>query len=297
VWNKSETRRDPRSGRRRQFPQPETDWIVTTDDALRIVPDELWRRVQARLAEVRSTWPGGVGKRGFEGHRGSRVRHYPADLLSGAMVCGKCGSSIVKVSGKGGGYYGCLGAAKSACDNKLLVRRSLAERVILAAVRDRLASSENLAYVLERVKQALARMTADAPESLRLKQAEFEQEERRLKNFLDFVADGRGSRALAQALLATEKRVDELRADLEVLQRSQRTALDVPPLAWLEERVARVQELLERKTAQSALLLRKLLGQIKLELVTPEVGRPYYRAKTNLDVLALVEADGPLAFC
>ena len=62
-----------------------------------------------------------------------------------------------------------------------------------------------------------------------------------------------------------------------------------PPLVWLEERIARLQERLDRRTAQSALLLRKLLGEIRLEPVTPEVGRPYYRAKTNLDVLALVE--------
>jgi hypothetical protein len=94
---------------------------------------------------------------------------------------------------------------------------------------------------------------------------------------------------LAQALLATERKVDELRAELEVLRRSQEAVLEPPPLLWLEGRIARFQELLERHTAQSALLLRKLLGEIRLEPVTPEVGRPYYRANTNLDVLALVE--------
>jgi DNA invertase Pin-like site-specific DNA recombinase len=41
VWNKSETRRDPRTGRRRQFPKPELDWIVTDDETLRIVPEDL----------------------------------------------------------------------------------------------------------------------------------------------------------------------------------------------------------------------------------------------------------------
>ena len=289
VWNKSETRRDPRTGRRRQFPKPELDWIVTDDETLRIVPADLWQRVQERLSAVRTTWPGGAGKRGFEGQRGGRVRHYPTDLLSGSMVCSLCGSSIVKVSGKSGGYYGCLGAAKNACDNRILVRRSLAERVILAAVRERLASSENLAYVLQRVKEEIARTTSTAPETLRLKQAECEQEERRLGNFVEFVADGRGSRTLGQALVSSERKVDELRAELEVLRRSQEAILEPPPLIWLEERIARVQELLERRTAPSAVLLRKLLGVIRLEPVTPELGRPYYRAKTNLDVLALVE--------
>ena len=291
IWNRTETRRDPRTGRRRQFPKPESDWIITNDEALRIVPASLWQRVQKRLAAVRTTWPGGAGKRGFEGQRGSPARQYPTTLLSGSMVCSLCDSSIVQVSGTHGGYYGCLGAAKNACNNRLLVRRSLAERVILAAVRDRLASQESLTYVLQRVRDEIARTTATAPETLRAKQTEFEQEERRLANFIEFVADGRGSKALAQALVVTERKVDELRAELDVLRRSREAVLEPPPLVWLEERIARVQEVLERRTAQSAVLLGKLLGQIRLERVTPEVGRPYYRATTNLDVLALVEAE------
>jgi hypothetical protein len=45
------------------------------------------------------------------------------------MICGACGGAIAKVSGKSGGYYGCLGATKSKCENRLLVRRALAERI------------------------------------------------------------------------------------------------------------------------------------------------------------------------
>ena len=40
---------------------------------------------------------------------------------------------------------------------------------------------------------------------------------------------------------------------------------------------------------RSALLLRKLLGTIRMEPVTPEIGRPYYRALSDLDALAIVE--------
>ena len=42
---------------------------------------------------------------------------------------------------------------------------------------------------------------------------------------------------------------------------------------------------------RSALLLRKLLGPIGMEPVTPDIGRPYYRALSDLDVLAIVEND------
>jgi len=53
---------------------------------------------------------------------------------------------------------------------------------------------------------------------------------------------------------------------------------------------------LEARTARSALLLRELLGPITLDAVAVDVGRPYYRAVTSIDALALVEtppADGP----
>jgi hypothetical protein len=64
-----------------------------------------------------------------------------------------------------------------------------------------------------------------------------------------------------------------------------------PPREWLAERIVTLQSVLERRTERSALLLKKPLGPIKLEPVTPDVGRPYYRALSNLDALAIVEND------
>ena len=62
-----------------------------------------------------------------------------------------------------------------------------------------------------------------------------------------------------------------------------------PPREWLVERIATIQTVLERRTERSALLLRKLLGPIRMEPVTPDIGRPYYRALSDLDALAIVE--------
>jgi hypothetical protein len=107
VWHTTETRHDPKTGRRRQFPKPEAEWIVHEDETLRIVPQALWERVQEQLKSLRKTWPGGKRQRGFQGQQGSRVRHYPTHLLSGAVVCGNCNAAIAQVSGKSGGYYGC----------------------------------------------------------------------------------------------------------------------------------------------------------------------------------------------
>ena len=122
-----------------------------------------------------------------------------------------------------------------------------------------------------------------------IKEADLEGEGRRVANFVEFIGEGRGSRALADALLASEQRLDELKAELELLRRSQEAVSSVPPLVWIQERVAVLQEVLERRTERSALLLRALLGKIRLKPVANEGGRSYYRAVSKLQILALLD--------
>jgi site-specific DNA recombinase len=289
VWNKSELRRDPRTGRRRAFPKPESEWIVHIDETLRIITQELWDRVHARRKEVRRSWPGGPGQRGFSAAQGSRQRHSPTHLLSGTMVCGRCGAAMAQVGGKGGGYYGCIAATKGACENKLLVRRRLVERIVLDAVRTHLSHPKHIAYILQRVETEVGKLYAHIPESIRLKETELTAEERRLSNFVDFIGEGRGSRTLAHALLETEHKVDALREELNGLRRSREKVFQTPPREWIEERLACVNEILERNTDRSGPVLRNFIGQLRLEPTHGDIGRPYYVARTSLNTLALLE--------
>ena len=289
YWNRTESRRDPRTGRRRRFEKPESEWIVHEDEALRIVPEGLWEAVRAKRKAARRSWPGGKGKRGFSKKQGSRQRRYPTHLLSGGMVCGACGAAIAQVSGKAGGYYGCLGAAKGACDNRMLVKRSLAERVVLSAVRERLSSAVSLRQVLERVEREVSKLNADVPATIRLREAELAAEERRLANFVDFIGEGRGSEALGKALVETERRVEALRAEHDGLCRSREKVFQAPPVEWIEAKLEEFQKVLERRTEKSARLLRRLIGPIRLEPRQGDIGRPYYVARTALDALVLME--------
>jgi hypothetical protein len=99
---------------------------------------------------------------------------------------------------------------------------------------------------------------------------------------------------LADALMASEKRIEALRAELDGLKRSHETLTAIPPREWIRERITRLQTVLEQRTGRSALLVRQLLGTIRMEATTPEIGRPYYRARTNIDVLAIMD-DEPAA--
>jgi Recombinase len=55
IWNRTESRRDPRTGRRRRFAKPESEWLVREDENLRIVPSELWKSVRARRQQMHRT--------------------------------------------------------------------------------------------------------------------------------------------------------------------------------------------------------------------------------------------------
>ena len=65
LWNRTETRRDPRTGRKRRFMKSETEWHVVTNEDLRIVPADIWDRVAARWKEIDRTWQGSrhIGRR------------------------------------------------------------------------------------------------------------------------------------------------------------------------------------------------------------------------------------------
>jgi len=289
VWNRTETRKEPLSGRRRQIPKPESEWYTREDDNLRIVPQELWDKVQRQLEQTRKTWPGGKGRPGFKDQNGSRITHYPTELLAGAMVCGVCGGAVGRRSGKGGGYYGCINAGRGACDNKLIVRRTLTERVILTAVGEKLANTENLAYLLRRVEEKVKEMCSEVPETIRLKEVQLIAEQRRVDNFVSYIARGRSSEAVGRALEAAENRAKELAADLIALRASENKMFEAPPIEWIGERVARIQEVLEQRVQKSALILRKLLGKIRLEPVKPDIGKPYLRATSSLQALSILE--------
>ena len=163
IWNKTRNIRDPRTGRIHSVQKPESEWDVREDESLRIVDQALWEAVRRRREEVRGTLPGGPGQRGFSAAQQPGVQAFPRHLLSGAMVCGSCGSSVCLVSGKGSGYYGCHAAAKSACGNRVLVPRRLAEDIILRSVLERLLDPEALRRVLRRVEEEARHLYAEIP--------------------------------------------------------------------------------------------------------------------------------------
>ena len=293
VWNRTTTVKDPLTGKMKQVDRPRDEWVVQERPDIRIVSEEEWNAAQARWREVEGVFPRKKGKKGFQAQRKSYVDLHPTHLLSGALKCGACGGAIALVSGKGSGYYGCLNASRRSCDNKVLIARKRLEDKFLAQLNEAVLKPEVLAAVYERTAKKIKAMFAHVPEELRLKKVELNRAETRVHNFIEFIASGRATPALAEALAQAEEQVKSLRADVASMEAAGREAFTPPPRAWIEGRVRELRQLLAQRTEQSALALRRLTGPVALTPEHPEVGRPYFRVRCKFETLNLLQvADG-----
>ena len=285
VWNKTRQIRNRKTGEKRTVPRPESEWVVFEREELRIVSDDLWERAHARRRKARKAY--GDGPFGHE-QKGASVAH-PSTLLAGTLKCADCGSNLVQVAGKYGGYFGCSGRLRSACDNKVTVRRTLAEEAIVNFVRGLLRDAEGIERLLKRVATTVKELAEIRPADVESKERELKEARRNMAHFVEFVAQGKAVAALREAMEATEKKITALEEEATALRRLMSRQFEPPPRAWIEERLHNLHELLERDTLNSALALREVLGEVEMVPVVPDIGRPYYQARAKVCVLDLLK--------
>ena len=291
IWNRTTTIKDPMTGKKKQILRPESEWVLQEKPELKIVESALWEKAQKRFEETKRAHP--VSK-GF-GRQKSYVESNPAYLLSGNMVCGACGGSIVLVSGKGSGYYGCHNAKRKTCDNKLLTSRKKLESFFMAALYEKVLKPDHLQMIYKKIAAEIQKQSAHIPEEIRLKKMELEKTETRIHRFVEFIASAKATASIATALEEAEGRAETLKTELGCLESCKKDVFEPPPREWLAHKIDNIQGVLEQKTEKSALLLRKLTGKITLTPKTPEVGRPYYHAKSRLKSFALLgQAEGSI---
>lgn len=292
IWNWNTTRhtREPITGKGRPVPRPRSEWIIREREHLRIIPQDLWDVVQARREKVRKAFAGdGTGPRGF-GRGQVGAREFPSSLLSGTLLCDACGASFVLSSTKNGGYFGCGRGVRAACPVKTLVRRSVVEKALLGIVQTLIDDPDTILNILKEVGRQLATLVKEQSGSLDDQRRALETEERRLVNFVEFVADGRGTEAIAKAIVVSEKRVFELREIVSMLTTRRENLLKPPPKAWVEERLKNVRAILEQDTQESALSVRRIFGgEIRLKLIVPDIGRKYFRAVSKIGIIDLLD--------
>jgi site-specific DNA recombinase len=301
VWNRSQ--KIVKGGTKKQRKRPESEWLTFTAPELRIIPDNLWQRVKARLDERAALFPRSQTTRKLIGR--PRYQDESAYLLVGFVRCSVCGGPVGTESRAHGSngtrqlvpHYACLDnrrRGKAICANPVALRQEILDRKILGAITEVLQPE-----VVERaVEKALAKLSyAHSHHASRRTQVERELEDvqRKLDRLVDALADGSLPADEIKGRLSAEKaRKTALQGELTKLDSLAGIAsLDIGHLkSTLRERVSDLTALLGRHTAQARQMLRKLLvNKIELEPVGRGRERGYrFRGALCIDRLIAGEA-------
>jgi hypothetical protein len=293
IWNRTTSVKDPLTGKMKQVDRPKEEWVTQQRPEMRIITDADRAAADRALAGDRRRLPEPTeGEEGLSGDRPPRsyVDSHPTHLLSGASAsAASCsGGAIALVSGKGSGYYGCLNAARRSCENRQLIARKRIEEKVLAALEAEVMRADVLEAVYTKTAAKIRELFAHVPEELRVKKLELNRAQTRVHNFIEFIASGRATPGLADALAQAEEQTETLTADVASLETAKDDVFTPPPRAWIEDRLAKLREVLGQRTELSALALRRLTGPVTLTPQKPEVGRAYFQACCRFDSLNLL---------
>ena len=187
VWNRSQWIKDPDTGRRQRIDRPASEWLMADVPHLRIVTDDQWQQVRARIDAGRDA-------------SGRKRQARPSrTLFGGLMRCPHCAAPVVAISAS---QYGCSAArdrGPTVCQGITLPRRQT-DLLLLAGVQDELLSPEAAAE-FERAYEAQRADARRALEALKRRAGELSREIDRL---VTAIAPTGHSEALLARLRAAE---------------------------------------------------------------------------------------------
>jgi DNA invertase Pin-like site-specific DNA recombinase len=251
IWNRRDWVRNPETKRKTPQLRPESEWIVSEQPQLRIIPQELWERVQGRSASRPMM------------RKGTPVTNMKY-LLSGLLKCGVCDSRYVMAD-----YlrYACSGYLnRRHCENRLRVRRDLVETRCLDGLKRELLTPERLELALKEMARLFAeRQKQERPERTRLER-QLSEVESQLKNLLAAIKQGIYTMSTKLELEALEAKHDQLQSRLR--QGMQRGDQVIALLPRAKERyeavVSRLNTASPRHIDAMREQIRELVGDIRL---------------------------------
>ncbi len=293
-WGTTRTMRSS-EGKTKQVAVPDEQKIVRKRPELRVIDQAVWEKAQRRLEKLSDRF----GVKPGHKRRGPKPHHsqvYPQSLLGGVLFCKSCGSRLWVQGGGNRSYLGCPNHRKGTCSmaSRVLVPR--AEAAILDFVSEILSAWPDWLQSAARVMcNAVNEFAEKIPERLQDDHDRLLLLEKQINNLVDLLADGsKESAALRERLDRTEAEVEQLRVRIAEGQRTQLSTAAMPDDMWILEKLLNLAPLLRGDPAQTAILLRRLLGQVTAEaVVAPGKSRGFIRLRFRVaGIQVLKEALG-----
>ena len=245
-FNRREWRKNPETGRRVYRWRPRDQWESRVIEALRIIDDETWGAVQRRLKSRQ--------------HLFSRRRSATAHLLSGLLICDRCGGRLSIVAKD---YYGCRNHSESGtCSNDLRIRREAVEELVIRELALRLPE------YFESLRIAASRRSPSRLEpQAATRRRQLAQLRRQAQGIMGAIQQGRlQGRALEEALSTYQR----IWAQVEQLEQEQPENPESAPAeihydrAVVEDFVARLPEALRADIRLGREFLRETLRHVRI---------------------------------
>jgi site-specific DNA recombinase len=210
TWGRTKKVRSPKTGKRIYRRRPESEWTQTTIEEQRIVSDELWQRVEARRAIVKSVYSGANGL--------LRARSMNSEyLFSGLLKCSECKANLTLLWGKGRGKtsqtYGCpsnWNRGETVCKNSARIRRDELERALLSQLQEKILQEHVVDYVLQKFGAGLLKgleILDSEMDRMKARKGELESE---LANLTRALATGQLSPTIMAAIAEREREISEI---------------------------------------------------------------------------------------
>ena len=204
------TKKRDSSGEIKPMSRPESSWLVTKDETLRIVPEALWSAVCAKLE---------IASKRYEGQPRRAARKH---ILTGVLKYGTCGAgyeAVTRAHGNGRKtFYGCSAFQRKGgkvCPNNATIAAERLEPAIVDALREQVLSERRIAAIVDRAARHAENATSVeqvATFRTRLKQIETEQ-----ARLVSAITQGGEIEPLTAALHARQRERDKLANEIERL--------------------------------------------------------------------------------
>ena len=234
VWNKVSMVKDPATGRRVSRPNPKEKYRVAEAPRLRIIDETTWQAAQAF-------------KRARAGAKPVQARR-PKRLLTGLLVCGVCGGSMVSAGGnwRDARLQCSRHKETGTCDNSRRFSRNTIEARVLSGLREHLTEPEAIAEYAAEYNRERARLAKSSGAKLAQLERALGESNRNMDRALDAIIKlGVEPETMAGRIKELEAERIRLVAEIEALRASPKViALHPSSIERYREDVTRLAELL-----------------------------------------------------
>ncbi len=229
IWNQRKWVKTPGTNKRVSRLRSQNEWKIQELPDLRIVNDDLWKKVHERQERVKEIY-------GNSGRKPVNRASSSAYLFSGFLKCSECGANLIIVSGgAAGARYGCPQHwNRGACSNRFTVKNSEVESELLGGLQVEVLRDDAVEAVVQGALQALKRQRASEDRSSRILILDGE-----IRKLIGTIARVEDPETMLSELNSRQRELRELKAaqeisttlsEEEIRSRVQKALTDLPAL-------------------------------------------------------------------